>query len=240
MSFEVVQIGDCTLYHGDCRDVLPTLAAGSVDAVVTDPPYGISYNGEIKPQNKHVFSYRRQVDKVAGDEAPFDPAPLLQIGRGHVLWGANCYASRLPDSARWLTWDKVIRNGLNLRIAECEFAWTDCIGRSRVFRHLWSGAYRDSEQGETYHPTQKPVSLAEWVLTLPGIPDGTVGDFYMGSGWVGVACVRLGRKFIGIEICEEYFDIACRRIERAYEERSNPLFGDVAHKPVQLTLGDTQ
>ena len=199
--------GRITIYHGDCREILASVQA---DVVVTDPPYGINYNGEDAPQAKHVHSDGRQTARVYGDHEPFDPRPL--IGWPFILWGANCYASRLPDLPVWLCWDKVTRNGLNLRIAECEFAATNCVGRSRVFRHLWSGGYRASESGHFLHPTQKPIALMRWCLTLPGVPDGTVLDPFMGSGSTLRAAKDLGRKAIGIEIEERYCDVAAKRL----------------------------
>lgn len=196
-----------TIYHGDCREVLPTLP--KVDFVLTDPPYGIGYNREEEPQSKHVFSHRGQVASVVGDNEAFDPSPWV---RGpFILWGANNYASRLPDSLIWLCWDKVTRNGLDLRIGECEFAATNCVGRTRVFRYLWSGGYREGEHGVFVHPTQKPVALMTWCLSLPGVPSGIVLDPYCGSGPTLRAAKDLGRKAIGIEIEERYCETAARR-----------------------------
>lgn len=202
--------GGITIYHGDCRDILLTLEP--VDLVLTDPPYGIAYNREDVPQSKHVASHRRQTASVEGDDEPFDPHPLLAIGKARILWGANCYASRLPDSPRWLAWDKVTRNGLKLRIAEVEFAWTDCVGRPVVHRFMWSGAFREDERGTAYHPTQKPVSLMRWCATRPGVPDGAILDPFMGSGTTLRAAKDLGRKAIGIEIEERYCEIAAKRL----------------------------
>lgn len=198
-----------TIYHADCRELLPEVSA---DVIVTDPPYGIAYNREAEPQRKHRASNRQQTDAVHGDEGPFDPAHL--IGRPFILWGANNYARRLPDCPVWLAWDKVTRNGLALRIAEVEFAATNCVGRPRIFRHLWSGAYRGSECRVTVHPTQKPVALMTWCLSLPGVPSGTVLDPYMGSGPTLRAAKDLGRKSIGIEIEERYCEIAARRLSQ--------------------------
>jgi len=200
------------IYHGDCRDILSHLP--KVDLVLTDPPYGINYNREVEPQSKHVFSHRSQLSVVAFDDEPFDPVPFLSIGRGRIFWGANCYASRLPDSPKWLSWDKVTRNALKLRIAEIELAWTDCVGRSQCFRYLWSGSYRAGEHREYYHPTQKPVLLMRWCMELPGVPIGTILDPFMGSGTTLVAAKQLGRKAIGIEIEKKYCDIAIDRLKQ--------------------------
>lgn len=196
--------GQSKIYHGDCRELLADLR---FDAIVSDPPYGISYD-----PSDDKFESKTGLAAVAGDDGPFDPAFLLAYNVPTVLWGGNCFASRLPDHPGWLAWDKATRNGLNLRIAECEFAWTNCISRTRVFRHLWSGAYRASEQGSFLHPTQKPVALMCWVLGLVTTPGQTVVDPYMGSGPTLRAAKNLGRKAIGIELEERYCEIAAKRL----------------------------
>jgi DNA modification methylase len=196
--------GGCTIYHGDCREVLPAL---SFDAIVTDPPYGIAYD-----PSDQKFEALTGLPAVTGDDTPFDPSFLLAYNVPTVIWGGNCFASRLPDHPGWLAWDKAIRNGLKLRIAECEFAWTNCVTRSRIFRHLWSGAYRASEQDAFLHPTQKPVALMRWVIQLVTMPGQLVVDPFMGSGPTLRAAKDLGRRAIGIEIEEHYCEIAAKRL----------------------------
>jgi len=211
-KYQAGDFGDHVIINADCRDVLPRIPDKAIDLVLTDPPYGINYNGEREPQGKHIFSHRSNTDKVIGDDESFDPTFLLNIGRARILWGANCYASRLPDSPKWLSWDKVTRNGLNLRIAEIEFAWTDCVGRSQVFRHLWSGGYRESESGDFLHPTQKPIRLMEWCATRAGVPIGLILDPFAGSCTTAVAAKNLGRRSICIEISLDYCKIGEQRL----------------------------
>lgn len=115
---------------------------------------------------------------IAGDNAPFDPAHLLALGLPSVLFGANHYASRLPDVPGWICWDKATRDELNLKQAEVEFGWTNFLSRPKMLRHMWSGAFRDSERGTRYHPAQKPTALMAWVLGW--CPPGLVLDPYMG------------------------------------------------------------
>ena len=204
--------GSVTIYHGDSRELLPGLLESCV--IITDPPYGISYNREAEPQGKHREHNRRQVAAVHGDDQPFDPS--LLTGYKAILWGANNYAARLPDApAVWLAWDKVTRNGLKLRIAEVEFAWTNCVVRPQIFRHLWSGGYRaaDVDRNEFVHPTQKPVALMEWCMSLVKKPELVV-DPYMGSGTTLVAAKRANRPAIGIEIDERYCEVAARRLSQ--------------------------
>ncbi len=215
-----------TLYCADCREVLPTL--GKVDAVVTDPPYGISYDAS---HDKYKNGIAR--DDAHWDIEPFDPSPITELGVPSIIWGGNCFASRLPDHAGWLSWRKTVNNDADIRQADMELAWTNCIRRSRTFQHLWIGAYRDSESGKVNdHPTQKPIALMQWCLRLLPFAE-TILDPFMGSGTTGVACVRLGRKFIGCEIERKYFDIAVRRIEAAFDETS---LLDYAQTQEQLDL----
>jgi len=198
---------------GDSLEILPTLEIGTDYAVITDPPYGIDYDAS------HT-KYKNGIDRgvLSWDKEPYDPSPILALNLPTILWGGNCFASRLPDHPGWLCWDKAIRNGVNIRQADMELAWTNFIRRSRTFRHLWVGAYRDSESGiRNVHPCQKPVALMLWCLSL--LPQAKVIiDPYMGSGSTGVACAKLGRSFIGIERDSHYFAIAEQRIRQAAEQ----------------------
>lgn len=199
----------CTLYCGDCLDLLPIEA----DAVVSDPPYGITFahgggGGCLAESTKFAG------EAIIGDDQPFDPLPWIGYPRV-VLWGGNHYASRLPDCACWLVWDK--RDGVcSNDQADCELAWTNQKSPARLKRHLWNGMLKATERGEDrVHPMQKPVALMDWCLTQVKVPDGaTVLDPFMGSGATGLACVRRGLNFIGVEKNEKYFEIAVERIRR--------------------------
>lgn len=232
-------IGEAVLLLGDCLEVLPHL--GKVDAVVTDPPYGIAYSpgggGRAAFGKRGVHKRFTGDDIVIGDKAPFDPAMLLELdAAARILWGGNHYASRLPDSPAWLFWDKHCAES-GLSFAEGEFAWTDLPVTAKAFRHLWNGVAKASECGVSrVHPTQKPVALLEWCLRLLSQEISSVVDPFMGSGTTGVACIKTGRKFIGMEIHEPYFDIACARIREAH--RQPDMFVAPAPKPVQTSLLD--
>ena len=205
-------MGNVQLMLGDCLQLLKTLPDGCVDAVVTDPPYGIAYDASRSTQ-KGIQKFQ----KIAGDHQNFDPIPWLNFP-DVILWGCNNYCNRIPtDQGQWYVWDKVTENGLKVRIAEAEFAWHKQGTKSRIFRHLWSGAYRASEAStKSVHPNQKPVKLMKWCLSF--LPEGcTVLDPFMGSGTTGVACVQTGRKFIGFEIDPNYFKIAEKRIAAAHK-----------------------
>jgi site-specific DNA-methyltransferase (adenine-specific) len=223
----IERIGDAVLYLGDCMEILPTL--GKVDAVITDPPYGISLKSGSGTGGK--WDYVRHAGKtIANDDKPFDPLPLLQLAVPMIAWGANFYSDKLPG-AGWLVWDK--RPGIEdmqFNRSDSELAYFSESKTVKTFRHLWHGLCRASEVGQHLHPTQKPVALMRWCLEqLPNAV--TILDPYMGAGSTGVAAIEAGRKFIGIELEPTYFDIACRRIEQAYKQR--PLFEAEPVKPPQ-------
>lgn len=217
MSAAVI-IGNATLYHGDCREIFPTL---QFDAVVSDPPYGIAFahgGNDNSGIGKGKYATKFAGEAIAGDDQPFDPSALLSAGVPCVLWGANHFSHQVPGSKGWLIWDKRAASGHTNDFADCEIAWTNLKTVARVFRHHWDGMMRASEQGlPRQHPTQKPVALMEWCVKFTDAQ--TILDPFMGSGTTGVACMNLGRKFIGIEIEKKYFDIACERIAQAQKQQ---------------------
>ena len=199
MTFRQEIIGDATLILEDCREVLPTL--GRFDAIVSDPPYGIGYSpgggGGIRDKNgRRLGKGFTGANIVVGDSEPFDPKFLVDLGVPTILWGANHYASRLPDSASWLVWNK-LRPPTDF--ADCEMAWCSLGFPARLRSHEWNGMLRASERGiPRVHPTQKPIEIMQWCLGfLPAAQ--TILDPFMGSGTTGVACSNLGCAFTGIE-----------------------------------------
>ena len=210
---DVVTIGRATLYCGDCREILPTLP--KVDAVVTDPPYGI---GEAAGKNasRGFFAVPKDYGNHSWDDQPIT-ADLMDAvrtaGKWAVIFGGNYY--NLPASSCWLVWDK---ENAGTDFADAELAWTNLPKAVRLKRWMWNGMLRAGGESRGDHPTQKPVNVMEWALTLLPEPRQTILDPFMGSGTTGVACVNLGRKFIGIEIERKYFDIACVRIDQEYRQ----------------------
>ena len=194
----IEKIGNATLYLGDCRDILPTLP--KVDAVITDPPYGIGIAAN---------PVRQKHEKLDWDSAPPTAALIeacVQAGEVAVVWGGNYFG--LPPAQCFLVWDKCQPEDFSL--AMCEMAWTNIKKPAKSFRQSVTSYQKD-------HPTQKPVNLMEWCIKHAGHPDSVL-DPFMGSGTTGVACMNLGRAFIGIEREPKYFDIACRRIEDAQRQ----------------------
>jgi len=196
-----------TIYHGDCREILPTL--DSVDLVLTDPPYGMKY----QPDKSHPTNTRRSTrewEPIYGDDSPFGPAPWLVFSAA-ILWGANWYSSRLPASGGWLVFNKR-GDGMPSTndFGDCELAWTNVMGAPRLFSHMWHGGARSYSE-PVLHPSQKPVALMRWCLGF--VPHATMTlDPFMGSGTTLRAAKDLGRKAIGIEIEEHYCEIAADRM----------------------------
>jgi len=204
-------IGDATLYLGDCLEILPTLP--KVDAVVTDPPYGIGRDGCRESTGTHGG---RKAYNFMGWDSGTPPAEAFSLifekSDNQIIWGANYFPQHLPPSMGWVFWDK----GQRICNSDGELAFTSYKGALRV---ITMNRVEIMLDGAT-HPTQKPVKLITQCIAHADKfrRAQTILDPFMGSGTTGVACANLGRKFIGIEIEEKYFDIACERISAAYAQ----------------------
>jgi len=207
------QTDDVPLYCGDCLEILPHI--GKVDAVVTDPPYGINYEAS-RYQNARFSGV------IAGDSKEFDPTPLLSLSKETVIWGGNNFAHRLPAGG-WLCWDKRTNERADRILGSpFELAWTSKRTRYKIKRLMHGGAVNADGRGiKRVHPTQKPIALMEWCISL--VKGETILDPFMGSGTTGVACVKTGRKFIGIELDPAYCEIAKQRIEKALADRKQAV-----------------
>ena len=212
-------IGDATLYLGDCLEILPTLP--KVDAVITDPPYGINHS------SSHGASW--EGTRIVGD-ADTSARDRALSGFANVASFGTWKTPPIADTKGCLVFDK----GPAFGMGDLQFPWKGSWELIYVRGNIWRGSRDEGvlrghiqcsweTRGAMYHdgrkhPHQKPVSLIEVLLAkLP--PDAAVADPFMGSGTTGVACANLGRKFIGIEIEPKYFDIACERIDNAYRQQ---------------------
>ena len=211
-------IGDCVLYLGDCAAVLPTLEA--VDAVLMDPPYGI----DITKSNRLAKS--RGMGGKSWDSAPADIAWLNTTETPSIVWGGNYF--ELPAYRAPLVWDK---NNAGRDFADFEMAWTnlDMVARRFVMRPM-------NMDGGKVHPTQKPVALMQWCIGHLPKDAETILDPFMGSGTTLVACAKMGRKGIGIELDPDYFEIACRRVEEAYRQPDMLVEAAKIPVPEQIAL----
>lgn len=212
----VEHIGAATLYLGDCRDVLPTL--GKVDAVVTDPPFGV---GNFVQTTGRIMGRGNGKGKAVewNDATPprevFDM--LRAMSKHRIIWGANFF-NCFEERGGAIVWDKAqsMPNFSKADIASCTH-----YQKTEIVRIPWTN-FTVRHKAETDHPCERPVDLYCWCIAyLPGKIE-TVLDPYLGSGSCGVAAVQMGRNFIGIEREERYFDIACRRIEDA--QRQGDMF----------------
>lgn len=211
-----------SVWLGDCREIAP-LADEGVDACVSDPPYGMRWNtdstrfsgGDPSRNNRREGDGRSSWGDIVQDDRPFDPAPWL-IYSETILWGANHYAERLPRGTT-LVWAKKGTPAWGTFLSDAEIGWqSGGYGVYCKFVEFQGGLQRKAENDGLLaaHPTQKPIALMEWCIGR--LKRGLhILDPFMGSGTTGVAAVRLGRKFTGIEIEPRYFDIACRRISDA-------------------------
>ena len=260
-SFRREQIGDATLFLGDCREVLPLV--GIVDHIIMDPPYEAEAHAAGRRLLSHTKTTRRSIV-----EAPLDFAAITDDVRAFVCefaartcsgWAlAFCQAEAIaawraafedsgaswrramvwvkPDSSPQLSGDRPAQGFESIAAAwygEGRSAWNGGGARGvfTVGKHD-PGVGHGGPGNE--HPTQKPIALMDTLVSLFSQPLEIVCDPFMGSGTTGVACVRNGRRFIGVEADQRYFDLACRRIEEAH--RQPRLFKDEAPRMKQETL----
>ena len=218
-----VIIGDAVLYNADCLTVLPTL--GKVDAVVTDPPYGIGFDyATYDDTESGWFDLMNDVVPIIRSMANFVVMPSCRI-KAMAWW----YENHCPD---WLiAWYKGSPghcSHVGFNDWEPHLVW----GKppAQMHDHFQTPLIIDANG----HPCPKPLRYSMWLVKRSALSYQTVLDPFMGSGTTGVACAKLGRKFIGIEIDEGYFQIACERIRKAYDQLD--LFIEPPAKPVQDKL----
>lgn len=242
--------GSIRIFHARWEDVLAAgvFAPKDIALVHADPPYGIAYDtqsvksrnaSKSATQNAGGKSYGKEWARVAGDEVAFDPEPLVKLKRPLILWGANNYASKLPDSGGWLVFDK--KRGAtvcaDMQVSDAELAWCSFGNMVRTYSTLWVGFRRDIEVGDHYHPTQKPEALSSWVfahaMARKKLKKGdTILIPYMGSGPDLRPAQAMGLKVIACEVAEEYCKTAVnarlRAVVKPIENAAlGPLFGAV-------------
>jgi len=223
-SGQVWQIGKHKIACGDSSDkdfLLLVLGDSKPDAIITDPPYGISIV-QNKTVGGSVLAKTSQYKDVIGDENGLIAATTFSLSmslwpeKTQCWWGANHFAgdAQLPNSSCWLVWDK--KNGDN-NFADAELAWTNFRGAVRIFSHMWAGMLRDSERGsgQRFHPTQKPVALTKWIIeTLKIKKESIILDFFAGSGSTLVGAIESNCVAYGIELDPYYVDKIIARLEK--------------------------
>lgn len=200
------------LYLGDCLEYMKSMPDKSVDVVITDPPYGIGIAGNPIRQRFE----RQDWDNAIPTADIFEQ--IFRVSKNQIIWGGNYYD--LPPHKNYLIWDKYQPE--NFTLAMCEMAWTSYNSPAKIFR------YSVQREGSNIHPTQKPIALMKWCIGKLTDATDTIFDPFMGSGTTGVACMQLGRKFIGCEIDPTYFVIAEKRIKQAAMQMLLPIDVPVA------------
>jgi site-specific DNA-methyltransferase (adenine-specific) len=221
MKYSSRQIGNATLYLGDARDVIPTLP--NVDAIVTDPPYGVEMGSQNQPTERDPYkTFRDTPENVRDAVVPAFALALERAKRAIVTPGTRC-AFMYPEPYDIGAIYFPSGNG---------FArWGFCCSQPILYYgkdpkpnlRKEPNSVRCTEVSEKNgHPCPKPLGLMLWLVARASLDGETILDPFMGSGTTGVACMNANRKFIGIEAEPDYFEIACRRIEDA--QRQDRLF----------------
>ena len=210
------------IINADCMDILRELPDKCVDLVMTDPPYGIDYGGQLRGKGDGKGGIDKngwrgwnapEWDKERPKKEVFEQ--MLRISKNQIIWGGNYFADYLPPSQGWLVWNKGQRN---FSLADGELAWTSFDKALRIFDYSRGQALKDGK----IHPTQKPLSLMKWCIEKGTNEGDLVLDCFSSSGTTALAARILKRRFICIEKDEEYWRASVERIEEA--KRQGELF----------------
>ena len=224
------------LYCMDCMDGMKQFPDGFFDLAVVDPPYGINVahhdggkvvGGGVRPfggkhslWGKHESEsapkfYHTFADDRPPDEGYFDE--LKRVSRFQIIWGGNFMLDYLGRASCMIVWDKG-RRGLDQ--ADCEIAWTNLPGQSRIFNYVWNGMLQQNMKNkeERFHPTQKPVDLYSWILERYAKPGYKILDTHAGSAGSLVACRKAGLDGWGFEIDPVYYEKAMERLQAARDQ----------------------
>lgn len=217
-------IGDCTLYLGDSIEILNYVSA---ECLVTDPPYGVGLgevvNGQAREKNQQPYTmFSDTVENIKNSVLPIIVKSLDICQRGIITPG-NRNAFLYPEPDDFGVWYNPAGTGRGkwgyiLAHAILYYGKDPRAGKCATASSAWALNDSVSEIKNKEHPCPKPVKFTKWMVDKASMEGETVLDPFMGSGTTGVACVELGRKFIGIEIEEKYFDLSCRRIEQAQRQ----------------------
>lgn len=210
-------LGNHRLLCGDSTDqatVEKLMNGDNADMVFTDPPYGINEEGDRSKRGGLADGNNLKSfvdDSIDYAVKAFEICDALNIKK-HVWWGANYYCHSLPQQNNWLVWDKRVEDQNVNTNSDCELAWVKDGHQSvRIFRHLWKGMVKASEHGDKkVHPTQKPISLAEWCFSKYGDPRSVL-DLFGGSGTTLIACEKTNRKCYMMELDPHYIDVIIQR-----------------------------
>lgn len=221
---DIYEMNDHRLICGDStnvdfvKNILLMNNSIKIDMVYTDPPYGINEKTDRVKQSRGYSCKANNFNSIIGDKCTNTAILAYEICQNlnintMIFWGANYYCHSLPESGNWLVWDKRVEENQKDVNSDCELAWIKSKNNSvRIFRHLWKGMCKASEIGEKrVHPTQKPIELAIWCISQYGDKCFNILDLFLGSGSTLIACEKLNRKCIGVELSPAYCDVIVER-----------------------------
>jgi site-specific DNA-methyltransferase (adenine-specific) len=208
--------GKIVVYNTDCQELMKTLSDNSIDLVLTDPPYGIG--GDSLHSNRKLKSGGKFKNRALNTmDTSWDIAPaqevfdeIFRISNNQIIWGGNYF--NLPKTRGIICWDKCQPFP---NFSAWEMGWTSFNSVARIYKF-------DNRTGNKIHPTQKPTQLISWCLENYSKENDLIFDGFLGSGTTAISCIKGNRRFIGCELDNKYFDLACERIE--YETRQGRLF----------------
>lgn len=220
-------------YNIDCMEYMRDLPDKAFNLAVVDPPYGINIashaNGQVVGGGARPFGGKKNVygrsrkalacskhyhtfaDERPPDEGYFNE--LARVSKRQIIWGGNFMLDYLGAASCMIVWDKK-RRGLDQ--ADCEIAWTNLPGQSRIFEYLWNGMLQENmkEKEQRIHPTQKPVALYAWIYKNYAKPGMKILDTHLGSGSSRIAAYNAGLDFVGCEIDEDYYQMQEERFAK--------------------------
>ena len=225
---DIWQLGEHRLMCGDSTDkacIMLLMNGEQADMVFTDPPYGINVVGNDGKIGGGMMAKNGKYKKIIGDDKDFDPSFIVTLFEKSKLfiWGANYFANLLPNSGRWIVWDKCRPEGTNF--SDCELCWTNLDGVAvKKYKCVWNGMVREGEIGKRVHPTQKPIKLCGDIISEHSKKNTIVVDLFGGSGSTMIACEQLGRKCYMMELDPYYCDVIIARWEKLTGKKARKVF----------------
>ena len=201
----------------DCMELMSRYDDNHFELAIVDPPYGINITNQSQGKGggvaKKIEYKKTNWDKIAPNQTYFKK--LKRVSKNQIIWGANYFIENIPksNSSCWIVWDK--ENGQN-DFADCELAYTNFKTSVRKFKFRWAGMLQENMKNKEIriHPTQKPVSLYEWLLMNYAKEGDKILDTHLGSGSIAIACHNMGFDLTACEIDKDYFDAAMKRLEQ--------------------------
>ena len=191
------------LLNADCMEYLKGCEDNAFDLACVDPPYGIGRDGGETGKNWKLYE-KKYWDNNAPDEEYF--SELFRVSNNQIIWGANYYPQYLTPSMGWIFWDK----GQKLTMSDGELAYSSF---EKALRSVVINRVEINKKTFSFHPTQKPVKLYEWLLANYAKEGDRILDTHLGSGSSAIAAHYGGFDFVGMEIDEDYYNAACKRFE---------------------------